>query len=334
MAGKKEISQDELEALMYAGATPYEDEEDESESANRGDDFVPTGDDESEQETDAGVEDPAPEAPAEAAEESAEAEGEEPAAEEPAVEEPEAEEPKAEEPKHDEARIPKKRFDEINERRKAAERRLAELEAERKASDPGQYVDFDFDAKEELYAQHVLDGDLAKAKEIRAEIRRAEQTAFEKMAENRAVKVGERQKLQSELDTTIVELNAAYPVYDPSSPSYDQDVVDETLELQRGFIDRGYTPAVALRRAAEYVAAVNGLKPEAEIQAAPKAAVVPLQKKPDIAKKIAAAEKQPPKQQGRNSASEALVDLDSISEEEFDALPESKLRALRGDLRM
>jgi len=327
MAKQKEMTAEQLEALVYAGATPYED--DESETESRGDDVVPAGDDQSEQETDAGVEDPAPEAPAEIEEKPAEAEAEAPVAEEPVVEEP-----KAEEPKHDEPRIPKKRFDEINERRKAAERRLAELEAERKASDPGQYVDFDFDAKEELYAQHVLDGDLAKAKEIRAEIRRAEQAAFEKMAENRAMKVGERQKLQSELDSTIVELNAAYPVYDPSSPSYDQDVVDETLELQRGFIDRGYTPAVALRRAAEYVAAVNGLQPAAEMTAvAEPEKVVPI-KKPDIAKKIAAAEKQPPKQQGRNSASEALLDLDSMSEEEFDALPESKRRALRGDMRM
>jgi hypothetical protein len=327
MAKQKEMTAEQLEALVYAGATPYEDEETEVE--NRGDDFVPTGDEPSEQEIDAGVEDPAPEAPAETEEKPAEVEAAEPVAEEPVVEEA-----KEEEPKHDEPRIPKKRFDEINERRKAAERRLAELEAERKASDPGQYVDFDFDAKEELYAQHVLDGDLVKAKEIRAEIRRAEQTAFEKMAENRAMKVGERQKLQSELDSTIVELNAAYPVYDPSSPSYDQDVVDETLELQRGFIDRGYTPAVALRRAAEYVAAVNGLQPAAEMTAvAETEKVVPI-KKPDIAKKIAAAEKQPPKQQGRNSATEALLDLDSMSEEEFDALPESKRRALRGDMRM
>lgn len=328
MATKPEMSQEELEALMYAGATPYEDEE--AENEGRGDEFIPTGDSEPSASVDAGVEDPAPEAP-----EAPEAVAEEPAAD--AVEEPAAAvEPEAEaspEVKADETRIPKKRFDEINERRKAAERRLAELEAQNRASDPGQYVEFDFDAKEEAYAQKVLDGDLAAAKEIRAEIRRAEQTAFERMAEARAVKVGERQKLQSELDVAIAELNTAYPIYDPNSDSYDQDVVDETLELQRGFIDRGYTPSAALRRAAEYVAAVNGLKPEAEMATPVTVPPVP-PKRADIGKKLAAAEKQPPKQQGRNSATEGLVDLDSISEDEFDALPESKLRSMRGDARM
>lgn len=100
------------------------------------------------------------------------------------------------------AGIPKARFDEVNEARKTAqaelERANAELERLRSvkpAATPATQAapvevasDFDEDAKEEAYIEAMLEGDTAKAKEIRKEINAhlREQAAVEVETRNNA----------------------------------------------------------------------------------------------------------------------------------------------------
>ena len=50
-------------------------------------------------------------------------------------------------------------------------------------------------------------------------------------------------------------------------------------------------------------------------------------------KKLEAAESQPPELQGESNADrgEATLDVNKLSEDEFNALPEETLRRLRGD---
>ena len=295
------MSKNELDELIYAGSDPQTDEEDLS-GLGRGDEIK--------------TEDEAP--------------SEEGATPEP-ISKPEPEptpEPQPEELRPDH-RIPKHRFDEVNERRKAAERRLAELERQAALRDPQRVVDFDFDAKEEQYAQLVLDGDLEKAKGVRREIRTAEQAAFERLAVERASQAREQTKAEMEFTAVVQEINEKYPMFDPNREEYSQDLVDETIELHQGFLARGYTAAAAMKKAVQYVTKVNGLDaPPQALEAAPQQS-----KKPDVKKKLEAAAKQPPKQAGRGLQEETGVDLTSLTEEEFDALPESKLRELRGDAR-
>ena len=284
------------------------------------------------------------EAPVEDPEEEPEAEEpeEEPEAEEPEAEEAEEpEEPEAEEPEPEPApqaekqhSIPKYRFDEVNERRKAAERRARELERQQELNDPSKAIDFDFDAKERRYAELVMDGDHDKALELRREIRQAEQTAYRVMAEHQAEQTRESTKEELAFDSAVAELNAAYPAFDPSAEGYNKALVDEALDLHAGFVSRGYTPASALRKAVLYVAAMNDLRPAGEepatpsLNEAPKAAA---KKKTDVKAKLEAASKQPPRQKGVGVAGEKKIDLDSMSEEEFDALPEATKARLRGD---
>jgi hypothetical protein len=59
--------------------------------------------------------------------------------------------------------IPKKRFDEVNQRRKAAEDKLAQFERENKAMQQAQDATYDFDAKEKEYLDLVLDGKTEEA---------------------------------------------------------------------------------------------------------------------------------------------------------------------------
>lgn len=100
------------------------------------------------------------------------------------------------------AGIPKARFDEVNEARKTAqaelERANAELERLRSAKPTAAPAaqaapvevasDFDEDAKEEAYIEAMLEGDTAKAKEIRKEINAhlREQAAVEVETRNNA----------------------------------------------------------------------------------------------------------------------------------------------------
>ena len=56
-------------------------------------------------------------------------------------------------------------------------------------------------------------------------------------------------------------------------------------------------------------------------------------KKATVKKKIAASQSQPPDLQGQGNAErgEGTLDVNALSEDEFNALPEETLRRLRGD---
>lgn len=254
----------------------------------------------------------------------------------------EAEEPEDEPqtPPRDGNWIPKTRFNEINERRKAAERRAAELEARAAQTDPSKLADFDFDGKEQEYMQFVLDGDHEKAASIRREIRSAEQKYFEQMAVQQANQARESTVAQLEFDRAVAEVNAAYPVFDPDFEGYSADLVEETLELHSGLVGRGYTPAAALRKAVDYVVKANGLQADgaapalevAEKPAARKKGEAPKPTKKQVQNKLDMATKQPPRQAGRPAAADDVIDIDDLSDEELDALPQSKRAELRGDI--
>ena len=300
------------------------DEDADLDTLDRGDDLV-------EEDVEA---DPEPEPEVE---ETPEPEPEPEAEEEPEADaeaEPEADPEPESEPEPKGHSIPKYRFDEVNERRKAAERRNAELEAQNQANDPANAIDFDFDGKERKYAELVMDGDHDSALGLRREIRTAEQAAYRAMAEQQSARTREATKEELQFDTTVQELNTAYPAFDPNTESYDKELVDEALDLHAGFVARGYSAAAALRKAVRYVAAANDMVAagSAPVEVPSSLDKAPAAKKTNVKAKLDAATRQPPKQQGVGIAKEKKLDLNSMSEEEFDALPEATLRRLRGDV--
>lgn len=244
--------------------------------------------------------------------------------------EPEAED-KPRKPKH-EPRIPKSRFDQVNERMKAAERRAAELERERQAADPAKAVNFDFEAKEKAYMEAVLDGESDKALAIRREIRAAEQAVLQARFQETAAATRQATKAELELETTIGELQRQYPVFDGESDQFDQALTDETLELFQGFQRQGYDPASAMRRAVRYTVkmydldAAEAAAPATESKSGkPKPKLEPEQ----VQRKLDIAAKQPPQPAGRSE--DELPDIMNMPEEQFDKLSEQDERVLRGD---
>ena len=233
-------------------------------------------------------------------------------------------------------RIPKSRFDEVNERRKAAERRLQEMEKEREASDPSKAVDFDFDAKEKEYMDAVLDGESDKALSIRKEIRAAEQAAVDARLQEAQGSAKEQTKAELELQSTIGELQTQYPQFNGESDNFDQELTNEALDLFESFKMRGYDPAAAMRRAVRYTVSANGVEaPSTARQAKAEPESKPsrprsTQPTPEQrSRKLDVAQQQPPATTGQNV--DDTPDVMNMPEEQFDKLSAEDERVARGD---
>ncbi len=231
--------------------------------------------------------------------------------------------------------IPKKRFDAVNERMKRAEARLRDLEKQREAEEQVEEDQFDFDAKEEAYMEAVLDGDTKLAKELRNEIRAAEQAMYESKVSGVKDQAVEQTQIKQEFDDAVASLESASALLDPDSGDFDEALVDQIVSLQGGLLNsgQGYTPGEALLQAAQYVMG-DALSLDGEAEPEPAPAPAPKPKK-DVKKKVAAAQRAPADMSAGDSSStagEGVIDIDRLSEKEFDALPESKKRELRGDV--
>lgn len=229
--------------------------------------------------------------------------------------------------------VPKSRMDAEIAKRRALEKRLAEIErAKQAAAAVETEVGFDFEKAEESYMDAVLDGDKEKAKAIRAEIRQAERSAYVREAQSTASTVTEQTKAQLKFEDTVVRLQTDYPVFDPQSEVFDDALTQQALILRDGLIAQDYDPSDALTEAVQLVLARH----HPELLQPQKAEVIPLPTKPtaqQVRKKVEAANQQPPKLGGDAStaAGASNPNLNDLSEEEFDALPESVLKKLRGD---
>jgi len=233
--------------------------------------------------------------------------------------------------------VPKARLDEVLAKQKALQKQLDELNAstEKSAEAPEEY---DFDAKELLYQNMVLDGETEKAVGLRREIRKAERATleFEMRAEMNQTVNQDRQ--MTALQQAANAMEEAYPVFSRDSADYNEDMTNEVVELRDAFILKGYEAVDALSKAVRYVVKDNDLDQAQE--SAPSLAGKAQKsdelanKRAQISKKLKAAEAQPPELPGESSTThgEKGLDLTTMTEEEFAALPEATLKRLRGDI--
>jgi len=257
-------------------------------------------------------------------------EGEAEAEEAPPVEEePVAEEEAAPE---DDKKVPYERFDEVNKKRKAAEEEAARLKeqletlVEEKTPEP-EPEPYDYAAQEKAAMDALLEGDQDKYAQLRAEIRAAERE--ETLREARRIASEGDKHLQENLtfEEAGERIEAQYPQFSQDSDVYNDTAREEMLDLYVGYAKSGlYTRVQALQKAADNAAKIHAL-PE------PEPDNVITMKQPDTKKKIKAAKDQPPAMEGRAAEGEAEGhrDLNSMSDEEYEALPESTKRRMRGD---
>lgn len=329
--------------LVFAGADPKEDETQEADAVDRGDDLDAAAaavDDDSDEEL-AAEQATADEDEGEPEQEAAEDEASDEAETTLEAESGEEEDEGADSDDADDEKVSnyvsKDRFNQVNERLKLAEQQLKEREEREKAAAEKEepLPEYDFDAKEQEYAEAITDGEFEKAKAIRKEIRAAEKAEYEAAVNKVQSESTARVNDQIAFNAKVNELSAEYDAFRPGSDTYDQVLVDEVIVRQQMFLDRGNSPADALEKAAREVALLYDVPSNYEEEAAADPepeAKKPEPKKPDIKKKVAQSKKQPPKlEQGGQGGEEEKLPT-SMSDKEFEALPESTKARLRGDI--
>ena len=237
--------------------------------------------------------------------------------------------------------VPKSRLDEVLAKQKALQKQLDDMKAAQEVAENAPEA-YDFEAKEVEYQQLLLDGEAEKAAALRQAMRKAEreQIAYE-MRQEMTQTVAQSQQATA-LQTAAAELEANFPVFDQNSDVYNAEYTQEVIDLRDAFITQGFGAVDALSKAANFVVknydlvepAASTSTLGAETAPAAKQADEVAKKRAQVSKKLKAAEAQPPELPGESSANrgEKPLDVSSMSEEEFSALPEATLKRLRGDI--
>ena len=279
---------------------------------------------------------------------------------EPEVKEPEAQEPETKETeakaeakpetreRDEQGRfIPKGRFDEAvgkeRARAEAAERKLAELQANLKQIDrnaDAEKLEGEIVALEKQHAKLLLDGDHEKAADLMTQIRLKERTIAIQQATHLSAQAKNEAREEVRMDAAIESLETTYTALNPEHDDFDQDLVDLVLATQTSLMqNERLAPSAALVKAAQKVMSKMGGKPAPTEDAKGLAAgkVAQDRKQAQVEANIAAAKRQPAslKDSGIDSdkaGQTGKIDVAKLTREEFAALPEATKAKLRGDL--
>ena len=229
--------------------------------------------------------------------------------------------------------VPKARLDEVLNKQKALQKQIDDMKAAQQPA-PDAPEEFDFVAKELDYQNHLLDGDAEKAASVRAEIRQAERVQIEYEMTQKMTDTVSNNHQANALQQAAAALEADFPVFDQKSTAYDEAMTTEVIELRDAFMVQGANPVAALSRAAKFVITENNLVDNSETGSTLGTTDEISKKRAEVNKKLKAAGAQPPEMGGEGAATrgEKALDLTSMTEEEFDALPEATLKRLRGDI--
>lgn len=242
--------------------------------------------------------------------------------------------------------IPRKRFNEVNEERKQLAARVAELEAAKGATAAVQEDAYDFDAKEQEYANLVLDGKVKEATALRKEIRAAEQATYVKAAKAVTVETTQQLSVQDRLQATTDRYEQALPQFDPESENYNEELLSDIQAFYTGSVKMGThrDPAEAFEASVKKALRLHGIAdpfaapatPAAQTPPAPAAAAAPAAPARTAQSRVEAIVNQPPTlaKIGTSGAPEtaATINVNELSERDLLALPEATRRRLRGDM--
>jgi len=239
--------------------------------------------------------------------------------------------------------VPHARFNEVNETLKSerAERlRLEEELARTRGQVPPKQEPakdepkpYDFDAAEDRYNDAIMSGETEKAKALRREIRQEEQKQFERAAEEKAAATYDARRQQDEkkaaeraLQEVAKQAYEDYPFLNDQGEAPNEDAIEMVVAVRDANMRKGMDAADALRKAVAKVGPMfSEKKPPKEGEEERRSA------RESVIKRNLEREKQiPPRDQGLGERSR-VIDYSKLSEEEFDALPDTEKRRARGD---
>ena len=244
-------------------------------------------------------------------------------------------------------RIPLNRHKEIIEKERA---QRAALEAQLKQYQDGAKVadinaeltaaENDLIKLEGEYTKLMIDGEAEKAAAKMAEIRKLDRSISEQKSDMKVQAAESRAVERVRFDTVVERVEAAYPVMNPDHDDYDQETVQDVIDLKVTYERRGATPSAALQKAVTKLLGAETKKQETATTVTPKvdAATVAAERKEAATKAgIDAAKKTPA------TSAKAGIDTDKLgggitaknvmnmSQSEFAKLDPSLLADLRGD---
>ncbi len=247
------------------------------------------------------------------------------------------------------AGIPKARFDEVNERRKTAEQELAEAQAEiaRLKSTPAPTASattttttpaapaFDEVAQEQAYMDALLDGDTAKALQIRTAINanlRQQASEDVKAMQAQAARATQAQAEQDLLDKASEQAAKDFPYLDTDEGAYALGLIvaARNADVARGVpVHKALADAVA--NIAPRFAPAAGSTPTPVLPTTKPA--VDTRTQQALERGALDSTRQPPAAQVGlgNRTDKVRVDVQSLDEAQFAALTAAEKKALRGD---
>lgn len=354
---EEQAEQDRLEAEEKAKA----DEEarkaaEAKEKEDRGDDFTPADDEEKELDAEAlakiAAEEEDPEAKKKAEDAAAAKKKEEDDAA--AKKAAEGKEPEGIDDIDKKIKVPKWRLDQEADKRRQTERENEELKTRLAAIEKGQQPSaqpkaeekpkeepkgYDFDEAEQRYADALIEGNKKVAAEIRAEIRTEEDKARQSKQDEQNTATATRQAIEAEAGTIATKMFKEYPFFDSTSDKANKRAIGVLLAVRDQAFRAGVPFPQAVQQAFDEVGPMYAHLMEKPVDDKDKGKKTPEQieadkkKLADDEKKKAAeaAGQQPPDLKGGSQQAGKKINAATLTDEEFDALPEPEKARLRGD---
>lgn len=230
--------------------------------------------------------------------------------------------------------IPKSRYDSAQKRARTAEARVKQYEAEQAAIEAKQRTnpvaidpaESELEEIDRAIVQAQMDGDTDKVVQLSKQARALEKSIYQQIAETAAANAGTKAQESVKLDSLIDILEGQYDILNPDSENFDEDKINEILDMQKAFVKNGETPSAAMLKSVGYIMPEQRVTDE-----------VGNKRRTNVAKNLKAAAAQAPSttDAGVNSDTAGKkgteLDLAQMTMEEFDALPPETIKRLRGD---
>ena len=231
--------------------------------------------------------------------------------------------------------IPKSRYDSAQARARSAEGKVKQYEAQQAAqaatdestAQSATALDTKLEEIDRNIEQARLDGDVDKVVLLQKTARDVEKDIYQSMAEIAASNAGTAAQESVKLDSLIDTLETSYDILNPDSENFDENKINEILDMQSAFVKNGDSPSAAMLKAVGYIMPEERVVDE-----------VANKRKTNVAKNLKAAKAQAPgsNETGMNSdaggpTTSETPNLDDMTMDEFDALPPETIKRLRGD---
>ena len=233
--------------------------------------------------------------------------------------------------------IPKWRFDEINEEKKALREEVAALKAQAAAGKPpteDEPEPYDIRANTKEYMDLLLDGDVDGALAKMEEIDAAKEAKWKSETQTATVTDLNTNAEASELLALSQEAESMFGQFNPDHADYNQGMLNKVMTFMRGYESSGeMSRSDAFVAGLADVVEMYDLMPEEAGDENPEPKPKP---KPKTVDKTAVRKQAhtPVAGEGSGSADAGAVapSIDDMTDEELDALPEKTLARMRGDI--